>query len=295
MLYNSPDTYTPSAKASQQQRPLKRLASAASPGLHRRQQPPSPVQPPALLPSELYGALLHYHLHHQHMLTNQELFMHNHHHNSAANPSMASLQLMQRQMAFAAQQLIAGNESSSPPQSKCGLNSPALSTGSSHSASTDSTSSLSQRNPGHSIEGLLSLGGGHKRPYLKFSMDSILGTADDASSHASHKKLRTTHPDAALSSPKEQPAKDAERIQLNYSFLNQVVAGQRANTASSGYQGGEAVSQQQQLAAASAVSGSKNNQQQAQFPAGMGKSRFLLLVCLHHPYVAMFAEGQLAD
>jgi len=289
MLYNSPDTYPPSAKASQQ-RPLKRLASAASPGLHRRQQPPSPVQPPALLPSELYGALLHYHLQHQHMLTNQDLFMHNHHHqNSAANPSMASLQLMQRQMAFAAQQLIASNESS-PPQGKCGLNSPALSTGSCHSASTDSASS--QR--GHSIEGLLSVGGGHKRPYLKFSMDSILGTGDNASSHTSHKKLRTTDP-GALSSPKEQPAKEAERIQLNYSFLSQVVAGQRANTASSGYQGGEAVSQQQQLAAASAVSGSKNNQQQAQFPAGMGKSRFLLLVCLHRPYVAMLAEGQLAD
>ncbi len=270
MLYNSTDTYSSSNKSSQ--KPLKRLSSSP----HHRHQPPSPNLATPQIPNELYGALLHYHLQQQQqqqLINSQEFFMN--HHNNNNSHSFASLQLMQRQMALAtaAQQFVSNKTDTSPTQLKHGLNSPALSTGSSsHSGSTtDSTNSLNnhnnnnnnrQYNIGQSGEDLLS----QKRPYLKFSMDSILGTSDEPVS----KKLRVTETISSTKDQQKMPAKDVERIQLNYNFLSQVVANQR----NSGGQNleSEGILHQQQLAMAAAVSGNKVNQQQAQFnQMGMGK------------------------
>ena len=160
-------------------------------------------------PNAIYGALLQYHLQHQQMLNNQEYFMQ---HQSQQNQqqvlmndlmlkgngmnknNMQHYQLMQRAAQVAAQQLAAKSSANSKTmlnndKPKHGLNSPALSTSSSSSSSSTSSHSSSSNFMGTEYskderKGLKRASNEeplNKRPYLKFSMDAILGNDESQS------------------------------------------------------------------------------------------------------------------
>ena len=169
-------------------------------------------------PNAIYGALLQYHLQHQQMMNNQEYFMQNQSQqhqqhvlmndlmlngNGMNKNSMQHYQLMQRAAQVAAQQLAAKASANSKnllnsDKPKHGLNSPALSTSSSSSSSSTSSHSSCSNFIGTenskderkslkraSDEELLK-----KRPYLKFSMDAILGNDESQSKKMCLGKIR---------------------------------------------------------------------------------------------------------
>lgn len=222
------------------------------------------------------------------------------------------------------------------------LNSPASSTSS--STTTDSSTTTHQQQAfSHGMEDLLSLeenirgsqrqqredlfktiaaaaavsncGNINKRPFLKFSMDAILGTANADADNKSTKRLchgfshsNESEAAAGSSSPKHIGSDEApysnnktHRIQLNYGGFNNAGSGMACNTSSSRSSSSSSSQrpspttsngnnelmnsaeskimssqQQQQLAMAAAVVANSGKSGQVQFPLSMGKFQAFL-------------------
>lgn len=279
-------------------------------------------------PNDIYGALLQFHLQQQQaqqMINPQELFM-----QSLSDPSKIQSQLHQYQLMKRAAQVTAAQQLMSKANQQdayCNkynstsnqhqMNSPASST-----SSSTTTDSIQQP----SIEDLLNLeenirgsqrreellktiaaaaavSSGNKRPYLKFSMDAILGNGDAKSAKRLCHGLNHNIDSEATgsSSPKnagsdETPSNghlynNSHRIQLNYNGLNAGNSSSRSSSSSSQRPSpttsnsnnelmaeSKMSSQQHQLAMAAAVVANSGKSGQVQFPLSMGKSKLIKLL-----------------
>lgn len=228
-------------------------------------------------PNTIYGALLHYHMqqqnHHQELMYQQQLRHENFLITELSNRNLhpnQHLQMIQQAAALAAAQQLSlktnfvalNKKNDDSDLSHIGtkvkdLNSPALSTSSSSSDTARATSSSS-------CDDLMSLKikQSLKRPYLKFSMDSILGNDEKQSPI---KRLCNEHSNKETKSELDESGK----YRLNYKSLNeQNIENLRMHQKQS----------MQSTSGNSSSSNGKNNQQaaslnnsNAMFPIGLGK------------------------